>query len=391
MAAFRKAIENGMSESDAASLAKNLTVNFNRKGELSPAINALYMFANAGIQGSARIVGALATSKRVRKMMFGVTMMAFGLAEMNRLLAGDDDDDKNRWDKVSDYTKQTNLIFKTEDGEFKIRLPYGYNVFVAAGYALSDMVHGSKDPFEVAGFMGSSIMNAFNPLGGDEGLLKIMSPTLVDPLVEIATNENFMGGKIAPENLPWGPQKPDSELYYRSASGISKSVTSFLNSVTGGSRWESGLIDISPETIDHILSFAGGGLGRTIGRVADLPGKAVSGDLQFKDVPFLRQVYTKASPYVDFDLFYANIGDIQTAKASLKETSATDRRAFSADHPELGLYKLSNSYSGRMSKLRKLYYQHRDNGNSAGARDIQEKMQVLAKRFNKIYNARMDR
>ena len=63
LSAFRKGIESGMTEPDAASLAKNLTVNFNRKGELGPAMNALYMFANAGVQGSARILGALKNKK----------------------------------------------------------------------------------------------------------------------------------------------------------------------------------------------------------------------------------------------------------------------------------------------------------------------------------------
>ena len=50
---------------------------------------------------------------------------------MNRMTAGDDDDDENKWDKnVTDYTKQTNFVFMTPDGNsVTIRLPYGYNVF----------------------------------------------------------------------------------------------------------------------------------------------------------------------------------------------------------------------------------------------------------------------
>ena len=44
-----------MSRPRAAQAAKNLTVNFNKKGELGTAINSLYLFANAGIQGGARI------------------------------------------------------------------------------------------------------------------------------------------------------------------------------------------------------------------------------------------------------------------------------------------------------------------------------------------------
>jgi hypothetical protein len=142
LSAFKTAIENGMSEAKAASLAKNLTVNFNRKGELGPAANALYLFFNAGVQGSARIITSLAKSKRTRKICAGITLTAFALAEINRLQAGDDDDDENRWDKVSDYTKHTNLLLMRgdESGDaFKVKLPYGYNMFVALGYTMSDV------------------------------------------------------------------------------------------------------------------------------------------------------------------------------------------------------------------------------------------------------------
>lgn len=395
LSSFRKAVEAGMDEADAASLAKNLTVNFNRKGELGPAMNALYMFANAGVQGSARIFTAVGKSSRVRKMMAGVMVMAFGLAEMNRLMAGDDDDDESKWDKIDDYSKQVNLIFGTDEGKFTVRLPYGYNVFVAAGYAMSDMAHyaagdGGKSPVEAAKFMTAAIMNAFNPLGGDEGFLKVLAPTLADPLVEIATNENFMGGKIAPENYVFGPQKPDSELYFRNVSAPSKTVTSFLNSVTGGSKWEPGLVDISPETIDHMFGFWAGGLGRTIARAADAPMKYADGDLQLRDVPFLRQVYQEQTPYVDFDRFYDNINDIAAARANLKEMPAAGRSAFIQGHPEARLWKLSNGYQRKLSVLRKRRYAYLDAGDKQAARKVETLMQKQAKAFNRIYNGRVD-
>lgn len=394
LSAFRKGIEAGMSESDAASLAKNLTVNFNRKGELGPAMNALYMFANAGVQGSARMFGAL-KHKRVRKMMGTVAVMAFGLAEMNRLVGGDDDDGENKWDKVSDFEKQVNFVFKTGDGEFKIRLPYGYNVFVAAGYALSDIFHyaqgdGGKSPVQVARFMQAAIMNAFNPLGGDEGILKIMAPTLADPLVEIATNENFMGSKIMPENFPFGAQKPDSQLYFRNVSAPSKVVAEFLNEITGGSKWESGAVDISPETIDHYFDFVLGGLGRTIRRTANVPALALEDSLKIKDIPFIRQVYQEASPQVDQSRFYDNLKSIAASRAALKEMPLADKREYRIKHPEARLYRLANSYRRSLSNLRKRRYALLDAGNNEAAKRAEEQMQKVAKRFNGIYNARTD-
>ena len=398
LSAFRNAIDGGMSESDAASLAKNLTVNFNRKGELGPAMNALYMFANAGVQGSARIVQALTNKKsrkRMTKLMGAVTLMAFGLAELNRLSAGDDDDDENRWDKVNDYTKQVNLVFTTEDGEWKIRTPYGYNAFVALGYAMNDVFHysigdGGSSPVDAGRFMVSTMMNAFNPLGGDEGLIKILSPTITDPLIEIATNENFMGDNIMPDNFKFGPQKPNSELYFRTVSQPSKSVAQWLNSVTGGSSWEPGMIDISPEVLDHMASFIFGGVGRTFGRMADLPAKISNGDLQVRNVPFARQVYQEKVPYVYFDRFYDNINTIAASHAAVREMPVSERVKFISGHPELRLRKMSGRYQRQLSSMRERYYQLKDSGNHEEARRVQERMQRHVIRFNKAYNGIMD-
>lgn len=394
LSAFRRAIEAGMSESDAASLAKNLTVNFNRKGELGPAMNALYMFANAGVQGSARIFTAM-KHKRVRQILAATVMMGWGLAELARAMGGDDEDDENKFDKLSDFTKQTNLIFMDEDGGvYKIRLPYGYNVFVSMGYALSDTFHwaqgdGGKSPVDSAKFLTQAFMNAFNPLGGSGGLLNNIAPTLVDPLVELATNENFMGNKIAPDQVPYGPERPDSQLYFRGATTASKEATEFLNEVTGGSKFESGLVDISPETLDHLASFVLGGLGRTIGRTADLPGKMIEGDTEISDIPFLRNAYQEKNPRVDIDRFYANIQKVEGARDNYKEMPAPERAAFLAKHPEIRMAALSKVHRQQMSTLRKRLNLARDNGDKALAKRIEDRMNQVALQFNKAYNARI--
>lgn len=66
LAAYMTARENGMSIPRAAQLAKNITVNFNKRGTSGRWLNALYMFANANIQGNARMLRALVKSKRAR-------------------------------------------------------------------------------------------------------------------------------------------------------------------------------------------------------------------------------------------------------------------------------------------------------------------------------------
>jgi hypothetical protein len=57
-----------VSPKQAASLAKNVTVNFNRKGTAGPLINSLYLFFNASMQGNARILMAM-KSKKVQRIL----------------------------------------------------------------------------------------------------------------------------------------------------------------------------------------------------------------------------------------------------------------------------------------------------------------------------------
>lgn len=395
LSAFRVARESGgMTEEEAASLAKNLTVNFNRKGELGPAMNALYMFANAGVQGSARIIHSLATSRTTRRMMGATIVMAIGLAEFSRMTGGEDDDGEDRWDKVEDYVKQNNLVFLSPDGDrYTIRLPYGYNTFVALGYTISDMMHNIKDGrgrgmdfMEAFNFMTSAILNSFNPLGGDDGLIKTLSPTLTDPLIEIATNENFMGRNIYPENLPFGPQKPDSQLYFRSASEVSKQVAEGLNSLTGGNKWDPGMVDISPETLDHIFDFMVGGAGRTIKRAVDVPFKYVDGELEPNNIPFWRQWHSKQLDYIDQAAFYDNLQSVTNAHQGVKEIPAADRAEFARENPEYKLYKTGLKYRNQMSSYRKAYYKAMDDGDKATAKTLRNKMLLIAKRFNRTYN-----
>jgi hypothetical protein len=391
LSAFKVAVESGMSEAKAASIAKNLTVNFNRKGELGPAMNALYMFFNAGVQGSARIFGAL-KSKRTRQIVGTIMLAAWGLAEMNRYMAGDDEDDVNKWDKVNPYLKHTNIILMRPDGApIKVKLPYGYNVFVAMGYAMSDIFHwmqgdGGKNPMEAAKDLTIAAMNAFNPLGGDNGPLQMLSPTVTDPLVDIAVNENFMGNPIVPEQPPWGPKKPESELYFRSVSPLSKSITQAVNELTGGNKWEPGLVSVSPEILDHMYDFIGGGALRSARDMVMLPAELSKEKPSIRRIPFLRQVFSDLDTRFDINAFYDNMEQIEVASTAVKELPVTERRRYMQNHPEFRLKKIANTYRKQMSNLRKLKYAAEDRGDEKAALRMEERMKRLAMQFNKRFN-----
>lgn len=89
----------GYSADEAAYAAKEVTVNFNRKGEWGNIINSLFLFFNASVQGTARIALGLKRSKLIRRTAMGLIVSGFLMDMLNAMVAGDDDDDdKNDYD-----------------------------------------------------------------------------------------------------------------------------------------------------------------------------------------------------------------------------------------------------------------------------------------------------
>src|SRR4029077_1347291 len=121
----------GWSKEDAADYAKNLTVNFNRKGK-NTLLSAAYLFFNPAVQGTARLAEAMKSpqGKLVATSLFGLGVIASIMGNS----AGDDDDDKNGmndYEKLSDGERATNIILWPHGP--KIPLPYGWNAFYAMG------------------------------------------------------------------------------------------------------------------------------------------------------------------------------------------------------------------------------------------------------------------
>ena len=59
LASYIEARKAGVSRDKAAELAKNLTVNFNKSGEFGTVANSAYLFFNASVQGTSRLIRTL--------------------------------------------------------------------------------------------------------------------------------------------------------------------------------------------------------------------------------------------------------------------------------------------------------------------------------------------
>ncbi|EFA3049685.1 hypothetical protein C7C14_005355, partial [Escherichia coli] len=231
LSAYKHARDAGLSRQQAASLAKNMTVNFNRRGEQGALMNSLYMFANASIQGTANLVRTLGhlngegpLLERLRwknlnvpqKIALAAVGAGYLLGSLNRSVAGEDDDGVNWYDKVPSHVKERNLVimksvFGGKAGEYwSIPLPYGYNVFFLLGHTAEGVAAGDLTASRAAGNVVGGILGAFSPIGSETSetlsgaLLKNAAPTILRPFANLAMNENFMGAQIYQENIPFG-------------------------------------------------------------------------------------------------------------------------------------------------------------------------------------------
>jgi len=315
LATYSTLRDNGYSVQKAAYASRNITVNFTRKGTAGPLLNSIYLFANANIQGTARIFQAVATSPKVRKILTGVMVAGYFRSMVNRIVGGEDESGEAYYDKIPQYVKETNFIIMKPDSKgqyFKIPMPYGYSVADYTGQLLSEVSPkeafgaGASKSRALAKLAGAMLDN-FNPLGASKSLLQTISPTIITPITDYALNMDYSGRPIMPTPSPFdATPPPNSQRYWSNVGGIAKSVSQKINELTGGNEVRAGAIDISPETLGQVYDFFTGSAGKFVERLATLPRtalKASQGEMNWADVvgeiPMTRKVYGAVPSYVD--------------------------------------------------------------------------------------------
>jgi hypothetical protein len=307
LSSYKVALDAGYTKKQAASLAKNLTVNFEKKGTAGVVINTLYLFANAGIQGSTLVLRAMTKSGPGGNRARTIAGTIIGLSIMNSYInkqMGLSDEDKDE-DKTPEYTylapfiKNSNMVFMTpevdKDGNYKasavtIPLPYGYNVLWSIGQNAADVMDGTVDYGEGLLNTTESFLAAFNPRGASPFMQQVL-PTTGQAITQQVTNLDWMGNPLYPELV----NQLNSQSYYKSATEASKITANYINSLTGGSAVESGLLDISPEVFDNYGSFATGGVGRFIKEIYNIANDTTGGEeIGLDKTPFVKKVYKPA-------------------------------------------------------------------------------------------------
>lgn len=391
LSAFVHAREAGLSDAKAARLAKELTVNFNRRGAMGKTLNALYLFYNASIQGQVRIVQAIAKSRKVQGLVVATVIGATLLDMWNRAVGDDDDDDKpNPYDsEAMRYVKGRNLVVMLPGGDYiKIPLPWGYNVFHVMGQSLGEMLtKPGASATGAAARVAGAVVDAFNPIGGSASPLQMISPTIVDPVAQWYENKDFAGRPLRPSGNPFGPEKPESQKYWSSVRPYSKWITDTLNTLTGGDEVRPGAIDFSPEAIDLVIDTFTGGAGRFVADTIGAPWKKfVQGEpIETYEVPLLRKVYGTPGTAQTTQDYYKNRDAIALTQAQLShyKTDGVKLREVRAQHAaDLRMIPALKSTEAQLKKLREARKLSKDR---AREREIEDRMHQVMDRFNDRY------
>ncbi len=396
LAAFKAAMDSGRSAKEAGSIAKNLTVNFNRKGELAPHLGSLYIFFNASVQGTARMGEAL-KDRRLQVVAAGLFMASFLLAALQM---DDDEDEDGRADfeQVPVWQRSRSLVISVGDGEYiKIPLPLGWNVFHMLGTEAAIMLKSkSREAYGAGAWnMLSQTVQAFNPVGD-------LTPSVVAPFLQIARNETAFGGPIYPD---YKDQLPDSQQFYDGTEGsVYQRATALANEATGGNEFRPGLIDVNPEKLEHVVEFFGGGALRFLTDTVDAVSAATDGgpSQPADKQPIVRAFYGKLRDEYQTSRYYENKDKVEAAAFELKGLEDSGRMEEAAalldEKPWVyGLSAMAEDMEKQKKFIKELERQIRaddsltDGERRAQLQELRELRGQLVKPFNAAYEGAMAR
>lgn len=284
-AAFVTSREFGRSIDRAIYDAKEVSVNFNKKGSGAKMAKAVgqtnlgrvaaylggigrlvFIFWNAGIQGMANF--GRQAKRHPAKFAAGATAM-FTLGYIIPILAemmggGDgDDDDKNAYYNLPEYVRRSNICFRAGNQWISIPLPIEYRAMYGLGELAYGVTSGNErySNKELAREIAAQVSQILpiDMLEGGGGWHAFI-PSLFKPVTEAyLMNEGWTGLPIYRDNA-FNKNDPEWTKAYASADNHLVDFTRWLNETTGGNDYKKGDIDINPAKLEYLLSGTFGGL-----------------------------------------------------------------------------------------------------------------------------------
>ena len=294
---FMTSRQQGKNIVDSIYDAKDITVNFNKKGsgEMgSRFMNFAYIFFNAAVQ-SINNFGTMLKQHPARTMLiiskFGA--LGFGVPMLNAFLTalcGGGDDDKY-WDNM-DWVRRNNIVLRIpflEKTFISIPLPQELRPFYGMGEIAASILFG-KETFSsglqkaVEGFTGLLPID-FTGNGGNLSIT--LTPTVLQPVAQYMFNTDYFGRKVYNDNEK-KKFAPGWTKAFSSTPPVLIEATKFLNSLTGGNDVDKGAVSLNPDVINHFVKGYFGGPATFVTQMSSLLYKGFSGDakeIRWRDIP----------------------------------------------------------------------------------------------------------
>ncbi len=275
LAVYKVLRRNGWSRQDAAVYAKEVTVNFNMKGT-DRRLRNYFVFFNPAVQGTFRMFqdysgGKKGLARAIPSARFAAVASGFAvlgmIANMIATAFGGEDEERpglRKLDTISDYKRATMLVFFPNEYFGAVPLAYGWNVFAVAGTYLMDVWQGRMSPEVAAKKVAAAAVDAFSPIGSGTNsdtfagsVIKTITPSPLVPVIEMAMNESRFGGPIYKEGSAFSDVKiTDAYSHFDNVNPISRKIMQGMAEATakGNPRYNEALVDVNPQTIDHLIS-----------------------------------------------------------------------------------------------------------------------------------------
>jgi hypothetical protein len=350
LSAYIAAKDKGLTPQQAAVLAKNLTVNFDKKGQLSARINAYYAFFNASIQGTARLAQTLKGPKRKAIIAGGIglgTMQAIMLAAAGY-----------RDDEPPEFVRERNFIIPMPDGKYlTIPYPLGLHVLPNVGRITTEFVlNGGKDAGKKIANMTGAFADAFSPIGSSGLSMQTFAPTVADPFLALEANKDAFGRPIYKKDQATNPT-PGYMRSREGASEISKNISYFLNLASGGGKYSKGFLSPTADEIDYVVGQVTGGVGRELMKAEQTVKAKVTGEeVPAYKVPLAGRFYGETqSNAAESSRFYNNIIKMADHENEIKGRMKNKEPVapYLKQHPEARLWQMANTTENQVNALNK--------------------------------------
>ena len=309
-AVYMTSIQYGRYIDEAVNDAKDVTLNFNRKGTGEygwQMIRNLYLFINPAVQ-SLQTLGALAKHHPFKFTAVTASWLASGVlvpvvnAALMSLFGGDDDKDKywqfSKWDRRNNF-----IMWVPTTNEFvKIPLAQEFRAF----YGLGDMIASKMMGGELAeeswsqyaeDLLGQVVdMLPLDPTGYDGNIAVSLMPNAIRPVFELAFNVDFTGKPLF-KDTEYNKYDPNFTKAYVGTPDWLVRASRMMNSIGNDypdvqqNKWDAlgnPRYNLNnPAVVDHVLSSYLGGAYTMGSQVLGLLTKSLNDTKEIKvaDIP----------------------------------------------------------------------------------------------------------